>query len=290
MDALVEQWDFTFFAIMQEIDGIADRQAVGAEARYRGERTSIVGVVDVDLSYGILNSALVTANWRATEKLTLNGRVNVGAAPFLTTRNALIGQSVTTIEDLLETFSEGQIRRLARDRTAQVSNGTFGLSWPLFDRYQLNFDIGYYEVDATIESASVAEIPASGTQTFIYTSLVGSSVIKDGDTAIFSLQRSDTRNGTSDTLMFDFRFPTSERLRLNPRLALSSRRHGGDGSEEWIAAPMLRLAFRWPRHHQLELELGARLSTRDFAEGPIGLEQRQESSEYFYNAGYWWEF
>jgi len=69
MDALVEQWDFTFFAIMQEIDGIADRQAVGAEARYRGERTSIVGVVDVDLSYGILNSALVTANWRATEKL-----------------------------------------------------------------------------------------------------------------------------------------------------------------------------------------------------------------------------
>ena len=42
----------------------------------------------------------------------LNGRLNVGTAPFLTTHNALIGQSAASIEDLLATYSEGQIRRI----------------------------------------------------------------------------------------------------------------------------------------------------------------------------------
>jgi hypothetical protein len=281
MDALVKEWDFTFFGILQRIDGIADREAVGAEARYRGDRWDVVGVVDVDMSYAVLNSAFATVNWRATEKLTLNGRYNFGAAPFLTTRNALIGQSVTTIDALLDIYSESQVRRLARDRTAQVSTGTVGLSRPVFDRFELNFDIGYYETGSTDASGGVPAVPASGTQMFFYTSLIGSSFIKDGDTAIFSLRHNDMQSGSSDSVVVDWRLPTARRLRLNPRLVLSSRVDAANGADQWIAAPMLRMALRWPEHHQFELEIGARLTS---------FETDEESSESFFNAGYWWEF
>ena len=292
LDQLVREWDFTFYAITQEVDGIADRQATGAEARYRAEDWSMVGAIDVDLSYSELNSAYVVANWRATDKLTLNGRFNVGSAPYLTTRNALIGRPEASIESLLETFTEPQIRRLARNRTAEMRNATVGVSWPLFDRFQVNADIGFYDFEATVESGGVGALPERGQQTFFYTSFVGSSIVKDGDTAIFSYRRSSTHSATSDTVLFDLRLPTTHRLRLNPRIALSSRSMVGETSDEWIAAPMLRVGYRWPRHHQFEIELGASLATRELIVlDPMGLtEPTEDSSEYFINAGYWWEF
>ena len=121
------------------------------------------------------------------------GRLNVGTAPFLTTHNALIGQSAATIEELLRTYSEGQIRRIARNRTAQAHDAALGLSWPVFDRYQLNVDLMFSEFDATVASAGVMALPASGSLQFVQATLVGSSVLKSGYTAIFSLRRPPRR-------------------------------------------------------------------------------------------------
>ena len=51
-----------FFGLVHA-DGLSDRQALGA-GRYRGTEWSVVVSVDYDVSYGVLNSALVSANWR----------------------------------------------------------------------------------------------------------------------------------------------------------------------------------------------------------------------------------
>jgi hypothetical protein len=291
IDELVKQWDMSFFGILQDVDGLSDRQAVGAEARYRGTDWSVVSSVDYDLAYGVLNSALASANWRATQRLTLNTRLNVGAAPYLTTRNALIGQAVVSIDELLGTYSEGQIRRIARNRTAQGHDGAFGLSWPVFDRYQLNVDLMFSEFDATIESAGVMALPASGAQTFVQATLVGSSVLKSGDTAIFTLRHGEQRTATTDMFVFDVRLPAGQKVRWNPRIALTARTNVADGSDQWIAAPMLRLGVRWPSHHRFELELGGQWSDKELpAPDPMFGETTEETSAYFVNAGYWWEF
>jgi hypothetical protein len=291
IDELVKRWDMSFFGVLQQVDGIADRQAVGAEARFRGEEWSVVSAVDFDMSYAVLNSALVNANWRATPKLTVNGRLNFGAAPFLMTRNALIGQSVASIEDLLELYSEGQVRHIARDRTAQVRDAALGLSWPVFDRYQLNVDVASSEYGATVASAGVAALPSSGVQTFLQATLVGSSVLKAGDTTIFSLRHAETRTATSETFVFDMRLPSSRSMRLNPRIALTSRATVADGADQWIAAPQLRLMYRWPNQHRLEVELGGQWSDKTLpAPDPMLGERVEQSSAYFVNAGYWWEF
>ena len=219
LDQLVREWDFSFFAIAQEVDGIADRQATGAEARYRGENWSMVGAIDFDLSYSVLNSALVVANWRATDKLTLNGRVNVGVAPYLTTRNALIGRPEASVDapsrDLLRRASSnasekshgGHAQRRCRRQLAAVR------SVPGQRRHRL------LRLRCDCRVGRRHALPDRGRQTFFYTSFVGSSIVKDGDTAMFSYRRSSTHSATSDTVLFDLRLPTTPRLRLNPRLA-----------------------------------------------------------------------
>ena len=291
LDQLVRRWDFSFFGILQDVDGIADREGVGAEARYRSDRWHVVGAVDMDLSYSVLNSALVNATWRATEKLTLNGRFNAGAAPFIATRNALIGQAVVTIDTLRDSYSEGQLRTIARDRTAQAEQASLGLSRPVLDRFQLHADVGYNAFEGSVASAGVAALPNLGTQTFVSLSFVGSSLAKDGDAAIFGLRHTATPTATSDTLTVDLRLPAGARLRLNPRLALSSRTRADAGSEQWVAAPALRLLFRSPKRHQLELELGARRSMRETTLLGVAapLLPEEELMEKFVNLGYWWE-
>jgi hypothetical protein len=290
IDGLVRGWDFSLYSLAQQIDGIADRQAIGAEARHRGDAWNVVGSVDVDPSYGVLNLGVVSANWRLKPKLTLNGRFSIGTAPFLTTRNALIGQQVATIEALLDTYTEGQVRRLARDRTAQVQSGTIGLAKPLFSRFQLNVDLSVYDFDATIASGGVAAMPQSR-QTSLYMAFVGSSIAKQGDAAVFSLRHTDSTTGTGDTVTVEFRLPATSRLRLSPRLALSHRAYK-DGSDQTIVAPMFRAAYRWPHGHQFELELGKELANRDFLPTQLPLlgQPTEQSSEYFFNAGYWWGF
>ncbi len=290
MDRLVRGWDFSFFGILQEVDGIADREAVGAEARYRSDRWHVVGAIDADLSYAVVNSALVTATWRATDRLMLNGRFNAGAKPFLATRNALLGQSAVTIDAMLDTYTEAQLRRIARDRTAQTEQATLGLSRPVLDRFQVSADVGYYAVGETVASAGVPALPDLGRQPFFNLSFVGSSLLKDGDAAVFALRHTESDSAASDTLTVDWRVPMSSRWRLNPRLALSSRASADGSSRQWVAMPLLRLAVRWPNRHQFEVELGERRSTRELTS--TGIEPPlpdEELTETFLSVGYWWD-
>ncbi|MGI9258011.1 MAG: tetratricopeptide repeat protein [Gammaproteobacteria bacterium] len=291
LDDLVGSWDFSFFGTLRRIDGIADREAVGAEARYRNDRWNLIGIADVDLSYEVLNSALFVANWRATDRITLNGRANVRAAPFLTTRNALIGQPVETIDDLLQTYSEPQIRRLARNRTAQAQELSVGASMPFFQRFQLNADFFYTETDATVSSGGVAMTPATGPQYTYSVNVMGSSLFRSSDTAVFGFRHLESREALVTTLSMDVRLPYGSRLRVNPRVAVSYRKGQLDRSEQWVVSPMMRLIYRWGQRHRVEAELGGEWSNRDLPSiDPLLPVTEQDSAANFVNIGYWMEF
>ena len=291
LDDLVGSWDVSFFGNLQRIDGISDRQAVGVETRYRNDRWNLIGIADVDLSYEVLNSALFVANWRATDRITLNGRANVRAAPFLTTRNALIGQPVETIDDLLQVYSEPQIRRLARNRTAQAQSLSFGASTPFFQRFQLNADFYYSETDATVSSGGVAMTPATGPQYTYSVNVMGSSLFRSGDTAVFGFRHLESREALVTTLSMDVRLPYGSRLRLHPRVALSYRQGQLDRSEQWVVSPMMRLIYRWGQRHRVEAELGGEWSNRDLPSiDPTLPVTEQDSAANFVNIGYWMEF
>ncbi len=59
-----ERWNGNAYYISQTIDGIIDRQAVGAEIRYFDPRSSLLSLVDYDVSYGVLNIALLQGTYQ----------------------------------------------------------------------------------------------------------------------------------------------------------------------------------------------------------------------------------
>lgn len=288
-----DAWDFGVFTNLQTIDGISDRQALGAEAQYHSSRLNIIGQIDYDASYNVLNSGLVVGNWRFNDRLTLYGRYQGGAGAFLTTRNAISGQPVNTIEALSVTYSEGQIRRLARNRTAEVRSGSAGLSAELSQRWQLNADVTYNEYGATVESGGVAAIPASGPQYSYGGYLLGSSIFKVGDSTILGYRHFESRSTDSDTLTIDMRYPVGDGLRINPRVALTLRTSSQamqSDAEHWIANPMLRVLYRWRRRYRIEFEIGGQWSDREMS--PVGVtalgaDSSVKSSAYYLQVGYW---
>ena len=186
---------------------------------------------------------------------------------------------------------ESQIRRLARDRTAQAQSASIGLSMPLSQRFQFNGDLTYAETDATVSSGGVAMVPATGPQYFYSASVVGSSLFKASDTAIFNFTHTQSLDALITSLSFDLRLPMGSRLRLNPRIGFSVREGQRVKLDQWIASPMLRVIYRWGERHRFEAELGGEWSNRDLpSPNPLLVSVSEDSSSHFLNIGYWMEF
>ena len=223
---------------------------IGADAQYHNGDFNVFGLIDYDASYNVINNAMLVGNWRVSDRLTLHGRYQGGAGPFLMTRNAIIGQPVNTVAALLETYTEGQVRTLARNRTAQVRSGSAGVSTQLSPRWHLTADVTYDEYGSTVSSGGVAAFPASGPQYVYSGQLLGSSLFKAGDTVLFELRHLQSRDRDANTAIFDWRLPRGDRLRINPRLAITRQnktRNAAGVTEQWIANPMLRLLYSWRR-------------------------------------------
>ena len=292
MDDIFGLSRISLFNHHQFVDGILDRQAIGGEVQYLDDRLNLVGLVDYDLSYGVLNTALVNAGFNLDNGWRLNGIVRTGAQPYLTTRNALAGQTVRSIDELLDTYTEGQIRRIARDRTAQALTASVGVAIPLSERLQLMFDVTTRTADATESSAGVEAIPATDSQLYLLARLTGSSLLAQGDLSILTLRHDSTRTRDTSTAMLDMRIPLTEGLRINPRLIVSSRTDNLGGTEQLLAKPSLRVLYRRKRL-TLDVEVGGYWSNRDLPPlelDPFTVDGTEELTGGFINAGYRWEF
>ncbi|MDH3643626.1 MAG: hypothetical protein OES38_16100, partial [Gammaproteobacteria bacterium] len=280
-------WDFNAYTYQQKNDGLWDRQAIGGEVQYQNQRVNLMGTVDYDVSYGALNSALLIGNWRLHERFEVTGRANLHALPFLTSRNALIGQPVSTIDLLLDTYSAAQIRTIARNRTTDAQNASLGLAITLSERWYFNGDAGYSAIDETIASAGVEGLAASGPQLYYSARLIGSSVFRNGDTTIVGFRLGSTERADTSTLSLDLRLPFGRSFRLSPRLAVSWRDASPQGEQQLIAEPSVRLVYQARRRYRLEVEAGGRWSARDLPDAlllsPLYPDEREESLGYYFN-------
>ncbi|MCP4046949.1 MAG: hypothetical protein GY732_13290 [Gammaproteobacteria bacterium] len=248
--------DVTVFYNVQKIDGLTNREAIGTSARYFDKSVSFIALVDYDIGYNKLNNFVLTGNWNVKQSLTLSASIDHRTSPFLTTRNALIGQSVRTIEELLLVYSGDEIRQLAEDRSGEVSAIRLGASQSLSDRFQLNADFSMTEFKGSTASMGVPEIPDQDNQYYFSINLVGSRLFMDGDTSIFGLRYIDAGTATTSTLYLDSRFPVSKKFRINPRLRMAYRDHKMDGSTSLSLLPSLRLLYRIGRRFRLDFEGG----------------------------------
>jgi tetratricopeptide (TPR) repeat protein len=278
-DNLIGEWTLSPFVTRQTIDGTLDRQAVGLDVRFFDDRRSFSGMLDYDVDYGELNTALLFGTWRLG-RLILTGLFDQRMSPILTTRNALIGQPAETIDELLLVWTEDEIRQIARERTAEARTVTLGVAAPIAERWQANADVTITEIGDSVESAGVPALQSTGRQTYYSASFVGSALFATSDVSVFNVRigRSDSFSATD--IAWDLRVPVGRKLRINPRLRVGLWESNATGRRRETLAPSLRLLFNTSGHYRLELEAGTASVVR------TDRGDEQEATGWFFNVGY----
>ena len=275
----IDNLELGAFYVAQEIEGIDDRQAIGGEFRYFGEKQNFWGLLDYDTLYNELGSAFLQGSWRVSSRLSVHGSMNRRHSPYLSTRNSMIGQPVEGFSEMLVLFTPEEIHQLSIDRSPLSTSYSVGLSQSFSPRFQINFDANQTTIDATPDSGGIAATQESSYQYFS-TTLVASSLLKEGDVSMISVRVSDSESTKVLSLNLDSRFPLGERWRINPRLRIDQRQIMSDGSDEWIFTPGVRIQLRQSRKYRFEFEAGKRFSQRQ--SGVIDLDRES----YFVNLGY----
>ena len=276
---IMDELEVGLYFIQQDIEGLDDRQAVGAEFRYFGENQSFWGLVDYDTLYNELGSAFLQGSWRFASRLTVHGSIDRRHSPFLSTGNALIGQPVATFSELLELLPVEEITQLGIDRSPLSTTYSIGVSSSLTPKLQINADANQTTTDATPESGGVFATPST-TYRYYSTSVVASSLFKEGDVTIFGARYSDSDTARVISLTIDTRYPFGRTWRINPRLRVDRRERLAETDYEWLYTPGIRVKYRRSQKFRIELEAGRQFSQRE----SFGIDLDRES--YYINLGY----
>lgn len=252
-------WNYNLFYINQETEGISDREAVGGEVRFSHPMGSFFNLVDYDISYDKLNVFLFVANKTLPSGTTFNLTADYRLSPYLSTTNALIGQTTDSLESLLDSLGEDAVRNLAADRTAVSKLGTFSVTQPINEKLQVAADITWSRLDGTPESGGVQEIPGSGDEYYTSLQLIGNNLITVGDLAIVGLRYGDTSSYDLYAINLSSRYPLTREWRINPRIVVEYRDYRATGAEQVNIIPSLRTDYRWNKSLLFELESGYEL-------------------------------
>lgn len=280
-------WDGSLFAAVQQFDGFKDRRAVGAESRLLSSHASLVAVIDYDVFYHALNTASLLGTLQLPARWSVSFDAERRNSPVLTTRNALIGQPFTDLDQLLQELTPDEIYQLARDRTPRTQNYSATVSRPLGQRFTFSAIVAASETAATPGSGGVPAEPASGLLLTYQAQLYGSDLWHSGDFNVITLTHGNTEIGTIDSVSLNSRFPVGGAWRLGPRLSVDRLNANTDGSRQLSYLPSLLLD--WQRNNRLlQIEAGGQLGHRQallqLSTGQFV--QTQNTSRYYVSVAY----
>jgi hypothetical protein len=275
----IEGLEISPFLISQTYDGVSDRRAVGTEMRWFRPGRTVVGLLDFDVDYNALNMAMLLGNFELPGRWTITGTLDHRKSPFLTTRNAMAGQAVQSLGELIAQIGEPAVRALAEDRTADVDTVSLGVSRPLGTRFQWIADVGATRMSEMPASGGVEAIPSTGTELSFGAQLIGNSLLRSGDVTILGLRLSDGGLARTSSLSLSSRFPLWGRLRAGPRLRFDYREFSTDGTTQWLASPAIRVDWHSDRS-TIEFEAGGEWMSREL---PIN---QEKSNRYWFSLGY----
>ncbi len=261
INGLWEAWDFNLFFINQTSAGILDRRAVGGEVRYFDPRKSLFTLVDYDIFYNNLNIFLTLGNWSVSKNTTLNWSLDYRNNPFLTTTNAIQGQGVETLGALSGAFSEGELFRLAMDRTAKSKTATIGLTHDISENLQIIGEFTATEQEGTPASGGVEAQPGTDTEYFYSAQFILNNLLMENDIFIIGLRYGDSTLRNSYTLTIDSRLPLKRTFRISPKLRIDYRNSKQNSDTRLVTRPILRLDYRIRKWMRLELETGGEFTS-----------------------------
>jgi len=240
---LVEGLSTELYGVSQFVDGTLDRAAIGIETRYLDERRSAYGLLDFDVHFGELNIAMLSGSWRVTDATTFNGLVDYRYSPFLTTRNALIGQPFGDLDDLENAFSDSQIEDFAKDRTPRVTTLMAGASHRISETLEVNADFTTSKIGKTDSSGGVPGYDTSGWFYYYTAQLINWNWLMDGGTERLRLRIFDGDRYDSYSATVSGRYPLPCDFRLSPAVQFAYR-NNQDGRNFIELRPGVRIEYR----------------------------------------------
>jgi hypothetical protein len=282
-ESIFQNMDGKLFYISQDNNGLTDRNAIGTELQYINDQSSIFFLLDYDTYFSDLNQATFVGNWRNKNNSTLNIVADLRNSPLLTTNNALIGQPVTTIDELRQIYTDDEINQLAIDRTADFWSFTVSATTALSDKYQLNGDFTAYNLGATPASGGVIATPGTDNEYFYNVSLIATGFFLDNDVTILGLRLTDATTFRTINANISTRFKSSKQWRWNPRLDLDQRTDT-NGTERMTYRTKLIVNYLRSREWKYEMELGYETSETSTAT------LTSEDKHYYVFFGYIYDF
>lgn len=275
----VEGLEINPYVMDQTYDGFADRRAIGTEVQWYKPGRTVVGLFDYDVNYSVVNMAMLLGTFELPGHYTLTGSLDHHKSPYLTTRNALAGQPVESLSELVALFGEAAVRSLAEDRTADADTISIGVSHPLGTRFQWTADATATRISDLIASGGVEAVPGTGTEIGLGAQLIGNSLMRSGDVTILGLRwyEGDVARTVSATM--SSRFPLWGRLRAGPRLRFDYRTFTAGGLTQWLASPALRIDWN-SQHTTIEFEAGGEWGSRELTV------DQEDSSRYWFSLAY----
>jgi len=280
--SLNARWHASTFVAAQQFDGRRDREAVGGQVSYFIPRSTLIGLIDYDTSYHSFNTAALLGTVQLPDRWTLSYDAERRNSPILTTRNALIGQPVSTLTALSQTFSDAEIYQLARDRTPTLSIFSASATRPLGERFQLTADVIDTDNGATVASGGVAAQPANRDLAY-QLQLFANSLFSSGDFNLLVFRYDTESFERVLSAAITSRFALFGAWRLSPRFRVDDQQLSSDGSRQLLYAPSLRLDYQRDRR-MFEFEVGYQIGRNELSLQPI------ETRGYYVNLGYRYGF
>jgi hypothetical protein len=258
------------FFVQQQYEGITDRQATGLQVEYYADRANYFGMVDYDLHHQALNLAYLTGNYQLSQKTRIFGAVDHRRNPYLTTRNALIGQPLDDLTELELQLVEETLEDIAKDRTAMSTMVRVGIDGVLAEGWAYSMDASLTDFQGTDASLNVPALDSH--QDFFYSMQVrADNAFGQGNYGAVQVRYFSADTAEAYGLFFNNRLTIADSWWLYPRLQIDRRESTETDLTQMRIRPSLRLDYRYNRRFRMEVEAGYEWTTREMAVGDLDM-------------------
>ncbi len=258
------------FYVQQYIDGRTDRQALGVQGQLFTRRAVYFSLLDYDLHHKALNNLTLNGSF-TFGRSQLNASYEHRKSPYLTTRNALMGQVLDNLTALEEAVLDLTLEEIAHDRTA--TSDTLRLGWHsrIGDHWILSADVVASDFSRTESSADVAGLDPHKT---LYSSLQVRSTdpFGRGSYSGLMIRLASSETSATTSLYWDNRLTLRNRWFVYPRFRLDRRTFERSDGDQWTFRPSFRVDYRLSRSVRFELETGYEWSSRQLADRSLDIQ------------------
>jgi len=254
---LADHWNGNVFGLYQEVDGILDRRAVGTEIRFVDGARSLYGLADYDTSFKVMNAASLQGSWTTKGGTAMNILWDRRRAPTLSTTNALLGQPTTSIEALLLTSTEEELRRGALNVTAIATQGLLGITTPLTERWQIGADVRLINIGALpeviVNGLTIPAQPATGNVISYSLQAIGTKLYSPRDSNVWTVLVASAPTYDSWLVTYNNVTHLADKFSIEPSVRFYSQT---DTSEIKVfrISPGLRLTWRPTLYGSIEID------------------------------------